>query len=298
VAVGLEAAGAAHPPRAAAWARAASANKPALAGFRLSLGLTLLYAAIVICLPLACLVFVGAGLGFSDFVRVVTSRRALASYQVTLSSAALATAFNAVYGFALAYVLVRFRFPGRRLLDAIVDLPFAIPTAVAGIALTTLFAGNGWFGAPLEALGLKVAYTPIGIAVAMAFTSLPFVVRTLQPVLQDLDPSIEEAARTLGAGRVRTFFRVVFPLLVPALLAGTALAFARSLGEFGAVIFIAGNQPNRTEITALLAFIRVEEYDYPAAAAIATVMLAAAFVMLVIINALQARLARYQEAGR
>ena len=298
MAVGLEAAGAAHPPRAAAWARAASANKPALAGFRLSLGLTLLYAAIVICLPLACLVFVGAGLGFSDFVRVVTSRRALASYQVTLSSAALATAFNAVYGFALAYVLVRFRFPGRRLLDAIVDLPFAIPTAVAGIALTTLFAGNGWFGAPLEALGLKVAYTPIGIAVAMAFTSLPFVVRTLQPVLQDLDPSIEEAARTLGAGRVRTFFRVVFPLLVPALLAGTALAFARSLGEFGAVIFIAGNQPNRTEITALLAFIRVEEYDYPAAAAIATVMLAAAFVMLVIINALQARLARYQEAGR
>ncbi|WP_183852602.1 sulfate ABC transporter permease subunit CysT [Prosthecomicrobium pneumaticum] len=273
-------------------------NKPALAGFRLSLGLTLVYAALVIILPLACLVWTGAGLGFADFIRIVTSRRALASYRVTLSAAALATLFNAVYGFALAYVLVRFRFPGRRLLDALVDLPFAIPTAVAGIALTTLFAGNGWFGAPLEALGIKVAYTPLGIAVAMAFTSLPFVVRTLQPVLQDLDPAIEEAAATLGASRGRAFRSVVFPLLVPALLAGVALAFARSLGEFGAVIFIAGNQPNRTEITALLAFIRIEEYDYPAAAAIATVMLAAAFVMLLVINALQARLARYQEASR
>lgn len=274
------------------------ANKPALAGFRLSLGLTLVYAALVVILPLACLVWTGAGLGAADFIRIVTSRRALASYRVTLSAAALATLFNAVYGFALAYVLVRFRFPGRRLLDALVDLPFAIPTAVAGIALTTLFAGNGWFGAPLEALGIEVAYTPLGIAVAMAFTSLPFVVRTLQPVLQDLDPAIEEAAATLGASRGRAFRSVVFPLLLPALLAGIALAFARSLGEFGAVIFIAGNQPNRTEITALLAFIRIEEYDYPAAAAIATVMLAAAFVMLLVINALQARLARHQEAGR
>ncbi|MET4632683.1 sulfate transport system permease protein [Kaistia defluvii] len=264
-------------------------------GFRLSLGITLFYAAIIICLPLATLILVGARLGPADYWAVVSSPRALASYRVTLGAAALATIFNTFYGFALAWVLVRYEFPGRRVLDAIVDLPFALPTAVAGVALTAIFA-NGWFGEPLGALGIKVAYTPIGIALAMAFTSLPFIVRTLQPVMEELDGEIEEAARTLGAGKVTIFFRVVLPILVPALLAGVSLAFARCLGEFGAVIFIAGNQPYSTEITALLAFIRIEEYDYPGAAAIATVMLGTAFVLLVVTNSLQAYARRHELA--
>jgi sulfate transport system permease protein len=267
-------------------------------GFRLSLGVTLLYAAIIICLPLATLIFVSSKLGFADYWSVVTSPRAVASYRVTLVSAALATLFNTVYGFLLAWALVRYEFPGRRALDAIVDLPFALPTAVAGLALTALFAKNGWFGGPLEAIGIKVAYSPIGIAIAMAFTSLPFIVRTLQPVLEELDLAVEEAARTLGAGSFTIFRRVVLPILAPALLAGISLAFARCLGEFGAVIFIAGNQPYRSEITALVAFIRIEEYDYPAAAAIATVMLGTAFLMLVVTNALQAYARRHEGAQR
>ena len=265
-----------------------------LPGLRLSLGLTLLYAGLIICLPLAMLIIVGARLGPAEYWAVVSSPRAVASYRVTLLSAFAATAFNAVYGFLLAWALVRYEFPGRRLLDAIVDLPFALPTAVAGIALSGLFAKNGWFGAPLGAIGIKVAYTPLGIAIAMAFTSLPFVVRTLQPVLEELDGAIEEAAATLGARPLQIFRRVVLPVVVPALLAGVSLAFARSLGEFGAVIFIAGNQPFVSEITALVAYIRVEEYDYPAAAAIATVMLATAFVLLVAINALQAYARRHE----
>ncbi len=265
-----------------------------LPGLRLSLGLTLLYAGLIICLPLAMLIIVGARLGPAEYWAVVSSPRAVASYRVTLLSAFAATAFNAVYGFLLAWALVRYEFPGRRLLDAIVDLPFALPTAVAGIALSGLFAKNGWFGAPLGAIGIKVAYTPLGIAIAMAFTSLPFVVRTLQPVLEELDGAIEEAAATLGARPLQIFRRVLLPVVVPALLAGVSLAFARSLGEFGAVIFIAGNQPFVSEITALVAYIRVEEYDYPAAAAIATVMLATAFVLLVAINALQAYARRHE----
>ncbi|MBB3929216.1 sulfate transport system permease protein [Kaistia hirudinis] len=265
-----------------------------LPGLRLSLGLTLFYAGLIICLPLAMLIIVGARLGPAEYWAVVSSPRAVASYRVTLLSAFAATAFNAVYGFLLAWALVRYEFPGRRLLDAIVDLPFALPTAVAGIALSGLFAKNGWFGAPLGAIGIKVAYTPLGIAIAMAFTSLPFVVRTLQPVLEELDGAIEEAAATLGARPLQIFRRVVLPVVVPALLAGVSLAFARSLGEFGAVIFIAGNQPFVSEITALVAYIRVEEYDYPAAAAIATVMLATAFVLLVAINALQAYARRHE----
>ena len=191
-------------------------------------------------------------------------------------------------------MLVRYRFPGRRLLDAIVDLPFALPTAVAGIALTSLFAANGWLGGPLADLGIRVAYTPLGIMIAMIFTSIPFIVRTVQPVLEDIDPALEEAALSLGAGEGRIFSQVILPLLTPALLAGTSLSFARSLGEFGAVIFIAGNQPFSTEITALLTFIRLEEYDYPAAAAIASVILIAAFIMLAVTNTLQARALRYQ----
>jgi sulfate transport system permease protein len=198
---------------------------------------------------------------------------------------------------ALAWVLVRYRFPGRRLVDALVDLPFALPTAVAGIALTTLFATNGWFGGPLSHLGIKVAYTPLGIIVAMSFTSLPFIVRTVQPVLEELDPALEGAGQTLGASDLSIFTGVILPLLTPAILAGVSLSFARSLGEFGAIIFIAGNQPFSTEITALLAFIRLEEYDYPASAAIASVMLLTAFVMLAITNLMQARALRYTARG-
>lgn len=264
-----------------------------LPGLPLSLGITLVYAAIIIVLPLAALVFKAASLGFSDYWRIVSSERAVASYVVTVSCALAATIFNLFFGLALAWTLVRYRFPGRRIVDALVDLPFALPTAVAGIALTTLFATNGWFGAPLSVLGLKVAYTPLGIIIAMAFTSLPFIVRTVQPVLEELDPALEEAGQTLGGSDLSIFARVVLPLLTPALLAGVSLSFARSLGEFGAIIFIAGNQPFSTEITALLAFIRLEEYDYPASAAIASVMLITAFVMLAVTNFMQARALRY-----
>lgn len=264
-----------------------------LPGFPLALGITLFYAAIIIALPVGALIFKAASLGFEDYWRIVTSERALASYRVTVLSALAATGFNLVFGLALAWVLTRYEFPGKRLVDAVVDLPFALPTAVAGISLTALFAPNGWFGAPLMEAGIRVAYTPLGIMIAMAFTSLPFIVRTVQPVLEDLDPALEEAGQSLGASDGTIFVKVILPLLVPALLAGLSLAFARSLGEFGAIIFIAGNQPMETEITALLAFIRLEEFNYPAAAAIASVLLFTAFMMLAVTNALQARALRY-----
>ena len=269
-----------------------------LPGLTLSLGITLFYVGLIVVLPLGALVFKAASLGPEDYWRIVSSARAVASYRVTALSALAATAFNLVFGMALAWVLVRYRFPGRRLVDAIVDLPFALPTAVAGIALTTLFAQNGWFGSLLAKAGISVAYTPLGIMVAMCFTSLPFIVRTVQPVLEDLDPALEEAAQTLGGSDSAIFMRVILPLLGPALLAGVSLSFARSLGEFGAIIFIAGNQPMETEITALLAFIRLEEYDYQAAAAIASVLLIAAFLMLAVTNLLQARALRYTERTR
>ena len=268
-----------------------------LPGLPLSLGITLLYAGLIIALPIGALIFKAASLGPEEYWRIVTSGRALASYRVTVGAALLATAFNLVFGLALAWVLVRYSFPGKRLVDAIVDLPFALPTAVAGIALTTLFATNGWFGSLLAQAGIRVAYTPIGIMVAMAFTSLPFIVRTVQPVLEDLDPALEEAAQSLGGKDGEIFRRVILPLLTPALLAGVSLSFARSLGEFGAIIFIAGNQPFETEITALLVFIRLEEYDYQAAAAIASVLLFTAFLMLAATNILQARALRYTAKG-
>ncbi|MGD9914240.1 MAG: sulfate ABC transporter permease subunit CysT [Rhizobiaceae bacterium] len=264
-----------------------------LPGLPLSLGVTLLYVSLIVALPLIALVVKAASLGPEEYWRIVSSGRALASYRVTLLSAAAATAFNLVFGFALAWVLVRYRFPGRRLLDGIVDLPFALPTAVAGIALTALFAPSGWFGSLLGEANITVAYTPIGIMVAMCFTSLPFIVRTVQPVLEDLDPALEEAAQSLGGSDRAIFWRVIMPLLVPALLAGLSLSFARCLGEFGAIIFIAGNQPFETEITALLIFIRLEEYDYQAAAAIASVLLLAALAMLTVTSLLQARALRY-----
>lgn len=268
-----------------------------LPGLPLSLGLTLFYLGLIVVLPLAALVFKAGSLGPEDYWRIVSSPRALASYRVTVLSALAATVFNMFFGLALAWVLTRYRFPGRRLVDAVVDIPFALPTAVAGIALTALLTDNGWFGSLFGVLGIKVAYTQLGIIIAMCFTSLPFIVRTVQPVLEDLDPALEEAAQSLGGSDWSIFVKVILPLLAPALLAGVSLSFARCLGEFGAIIFIAGNQPMQTEITALLIFIRLEEYDYQAAAAIASVLLLAAFLMLALTNGLQARALRYMVKG-
>lgn len=266
-------------------------------GFGLSLGTTVLYLAVIVLLPLCALMLKAADIGLAQFLSIITHPRTLAALWVTVSMGLAATAFNAIYGLLLAWVLARYEFPGKRLLDAIVDIPFALPTAVAGLALATLFAKNGWFGAALDRVGISVAYTPLGIALAMAFTSLPFVVRTVQPVIEDLGTDVEEAARSLGAGDFTILRKVIFPAIFPAFLAGCSLAFARSLGEFGAVIFIAGNQPMRTEIMALLTFIRLEEFDYPAAAAIATLMLIATLIMLIIINAIQAWHLRYLGRG-
>jgi sulfate transport system permease protein len=275
----------------------APVKRNVLPGLRLSLGVTLFYVGLIVLLPLAALAVKAASLGPSEYWAIVSSPRSVASYKVTVLAALGATIFNLFFGLALAWVLTRYRFPGRRLVDAMVDLPFALPTAVAGISLTALFSANGWFGSVLAHLGITVAYTPLGIMIAMCFTSLPFIVRTVQPVLEDLDPALEEAAQSLGGSDWTIFRKVILPLLTPALLAGTSLSFARSLGEFGAIIFIAGNQPMSTEITALLIFIRLEEYDYQAAAAIASVLLITAFVMLAITNWMQARALRYTVKG-
>jgi sulfate transport system permease protein len=259
-----------------------------LPGFGLTMGATLFYLALIVLLPVAALILKTADGGILRFWQVVSGPRAIAAFEVTIGAALIATAFNAVYGLLMAWVLARYRFPGRRLLDSLVDLPFALPTSVAGIALTALYAGNGWFGALLEPAGVKVVYTLAGVAMAMAFTSVPFVVRTVQPVIEELKPEIEEAAATLGASDWQAFRRVIYPAIFPAHLAGCAMAFARGMGEFGAVIFIAGNLPFKTEIAPLLIFIRLEEYDYPAASAIAVVLLAVAFTLLLTTNAIQA----------
>lgn len=264
------------------------ARRRVLPGFGLTMGATLFYLALIVLLPVAALILKTADGGWLRFWQVISSERAIAAFQVTIGAALIATAFNAIYGLLMAWVLARYRFPGRRILDALIDLPFALPTAVAGIALTALYAGNGWFGQILEPAGVKVVYTIVGVAVAMAFTSVPFVVRTVQPVIEELKPETEEAARTLGASDWQVFTRVIYPAIFPAHLAGSAMSFARSMGEFGAVIFIAGNLPFQTEIAPLLIFIRLEEYDYPAAAAIATVLLAVAFTLLLTTNAIQA----------
>ncbi|MEZ5765485.1 MAG: sulfate ABC transporter permease subunit CysT [Xanthobacteraceae bacterium] len=263
-------------------------RRSAIPGFGLAFGVTVLYLGAIVLLPLCALLLKAADIGPAQFWTILTAPRTLSAIRVTVTMALAATLFNAVYGLLLAWALARYEFPGKRLLDALVDIPFALPTAVAGLALTALFANNGWFGAPLASLGISVAYTPLGIALAMAFTSLPFVVRTVQPVIEDLGADVEEAGRSLGASDGQILRRVVFPAIFPAFLAGCSLAFARSLGEFGAVIFIAGNLPMKTEIVALLAFIRLEEYNYGAAAAIATIMLMMAFAMLVLTNAIQA----------
>ena len=268
--------------------------KRVLPGFTLSLGTTLLYLTVIILIPVLALILKGAEIGPARFWAIVSAPRAVAAFQITLTAAAIATAFNAVYGLLMAWVLVRYDFPGKRLLDALMDIPFALPTAVAGLSLTALFSANGWIGAWLEPQGISVVYTIWGIALAMAFTSVPFVVRTVQPVLEDLDPALDQAARTLGASEVTIFTRVVFPQILPAWLAGCTIAFARSLGEFGAIVFIAGNLPFKTEIAALLAFIRLEEFDYNGAAAIALVLLFFALVLLVVSNRLQAWAARHR----
>ena len=258
-----------------------------LPGFGLAMGFTLLYLGLVVLIPLSTLFWKSSGLGFSGFWAAATSPRVVASYKLTFGASLVAAFVNAVFGMVVTWVLVRYRFPGRRLMDALVDFPFALPTAVAGIALTTLYAPNGWLGAPLGRLGIGVSYTPLGITVALTFIGLPFVVRTLEPVLENLDPEAEEAAASLGAGRLQTIFRIVLPALFPAWLTGFALAFARALGEYGSVVFIAGNMPMKTEITPLLIITKLEQYDYAGATAIAVVTLVASFLILLAINRLQ-----------
>lgn len=266
-----------------------------LPGFGLGMGVALIYMTLIIVLPLIAMALKTASLGWPDYWRIVTSPRALASFRVTLTAAAVATAFNACFGLLLAWVLTRYRFTGRRLLDALVDLPFALPTAVAGLTLVTLLGPNGWLGQYLEPLGIKAAYTPLGIMIAMAFTSIPFVTRAVQPVLEDIGPDIEEAARTLGARPFQIFRLVIWPLILPAFLAGCTMAFARSLGEFGAIVFIAGNLPMVTEVTSLLIYIRLDEFDYESAAALASVLLLTAFCLLMITNSLQSWAMRHEK---
>jgi sulfate transport system permease protein len=263
-----------------------------LPGFRLAMGFTLLYLALVVLIPLSTLFWKSAALGAEGFWQAVSAPRVVASYELSFGASLVAAALNGVFGLVVAWVLVRYRFPGRRLVDALVDFPFALPTAVAGITLTTLYAPNGWLGAPLEKLGVKVAFTPLGITLALTFIGLPFVVRTLQPVLESLDPEVEEAAASLGASRFQTIRRVVLPALFPAWITGFALAFARGLGEYGSVVFIAGNMPMKTEITPLLIITKLEQYDYAGATAIAAVTLLASFVLLLSINRLQSWSAR------
>jgi sulfate/thiosulfate transport system permease protein len=258
-----------------------------LPGFGVSLGITCTYLSLLVLLPLATVFTRSAELTWPEFWAIITNPRVVASYRVTFGTSFLAATVNTVFGLLVAWVLVRYRFPGRRLVDAMVDLPFALPTAVAGIALTTLYAPNGWIGGYLEPLGIKVAYTWLGITVALVFIGLPFVVRTVQPVLDDLEVEVEEAAASLGAGRWQTFTRVVLPAVAPALLTGFALAFARAIGEYGSVVFISGNMPMKTEIVPLLIITKLEQFDYAGATAVGVVMLVASFGLLLSINLLQ-----------
>jgi sulfate/thiosulfate transport system permease protein len=270
-------------------ARAATAFKQRsiVPGFGLSFGFAMFYLSLIVLLPLSTAFFKASTLGFSQFWQTIASARALASYELSFGASLLAAAINLVFGMLIAWVLVRYRFPLRNVLDSLVDLPFALPTAVAGISLTTLYAPNGWLGRPLEAIGIHVAFTRLGIVVALTFIGLPFVVRTVQPVLEDIEREFEEAAASLGASRLQTFVRVLLPTIMPAALTGFALAFARGVGEYGSVIFIAGNMPMRTEITPLLIVTELEQYHYADATAIAVAMLVVSFSLLLAINALQ-----------
>jgi sulfate transport system permease protein len=266
-----------------------------LPGFGLSLGYTVFYVCLLVLLPLSAMIVKSSSLGAGAFWAKVTDERAVAAYRLSFGSAFAGSLLNAVFGVLVAWVLVRYRFPGRGIVDALVDLPFALPTAVAGIALTTVYAEHGLLGQQLAKLGVKVAFTPLGITLALTFIGIPFVVRTVQPVLEEIDPDVEEAAAVLGATPLQTFRRVIFPALLPATLTGFALAFARSLGEYGSVVFISGNMPMRTEITPLLIVTKLEQYDYAGATAIAGVMLLASFAMLLLVNLLE-RWARRAES--
>jgi sulfate/thiosulfate transport system permease protein len=262
-------------------------RSPLIPGFGLTLGYTMVYLSLVVLIPLSATFIRSLDLGWGHFWAVVTAPRVLASLRLSFGAALLAAAVNAVFGLIISWVLVRYTFPFKRLLDAMVDLPFALPTAVAGIALTALYAPNGWLGQLLQPLGIRVAFTPLGIVVALIFIGLPFVVRTLQPVLEELDKDVEQVAATLGASEWQTFVRVILPALWPALLTGFALAFARAVGEYGSVIFIAGNMPMKSEIAPLLIITKLEQYDYAGATAIAVVMLILSFSLMLAINALQ-----------
>jgi len=266
-----------------------SFSKPSvLPGFGLTFGFTTFFLSAIVLLPLAALVLAAGSMHWNDFLGVVLSARALGSYKLSFGASLLAASINLVFGFILAWTLVRYEFPGRKIIDALIDMPFALPTAVSGIALTTVFAQNGWIGRLLEPLGIKVAYTWLGVTLALTLISMPFAVRAVQPALLEVQRELEDAAETLGAGRVYVFRRIILPTVLPALLTGFTLAFARAVGEYGSVIFIAGNLPMKTEITPLLIVIHLEEFDYKGAAALGVVMLAISFVMLLTINLLQA----------
>ncbi|OGA96649.1 MAG: sulfate ABC transporter permease subunit CysT [Burkholderiales bacterium RIFCSPHIGHO2_12_FULL_61_11] len=268
----------------------AGVKRPArrvLPGFRLTLGYTVLYLSLIVLIPIWALFFKTFTLTWEQFWLAVTSPRVLASYRLTFGASLFAALVNLVFGLLLAWVLVRYKFPGKKIVDALVDLPFALPTAVAGISLTALLAGNGWIGQYLEPMGIKLAFTPAGVVIALIFIGLPFVVRTVQPVLEDAEKELEEAATSLGATRLQIFTRVIFPHITPALLTGFAMAFARAIGEYGSVIFIAGNMPMISEITPLIIIGKLEQYDYAGATAVAVVMLVMSFILLLLINALQ-----------
>lgn len=262
-------------------------DKRILPGFRLTLGYSILYLSLIVLIPLAALIVKTAGLTLPQFWHTVTSERVLASYRVSLLTSLFAALVNVVFGLLVAWVLVRYKFPGKKIIDGLIDMPFALPTAVAGIALTSIYAPNGWIGSLLAPLGIKVAYTPLGITVALIFIGLPFVVRTVQPVLQELETDTEEAAALLGAHRWRTFRKVLLPELIPPLITGFALAFSRGIGEYGSVVFISGNMPLKTEITPLLIITKLEQFEYSQATAIALVLLLISFALLLIINTLQ-----------
>jgi sulfate/thiosulfate transport system permease protein len=258
-----------------------------LPGFNLSLGYTLLYLSLIVLIPISAAFIKTAELSFEEFWQIVTAPRVVASYQLTFGASLIGASINAVFGLLTAWVLVRYDFYGKKLIDAFVDLPFALPTAVAGIALTAIYSKNGWIGSYLEPLGIQVAFTPIGVIVALTFIGLPFVVRTVQPVLEDLEAEAEEAAASLGANRWQTFYKIILPAVLPALMTGFALAFARAVGEYGSVIFIAGNMPMVSEITPLIIITKLEQYDYTGATAVAVVMLVISFLLLLLINGLQ-----------
>jgi sulfate transport system permease protein len=262
-------------------------NRKVLPGFRLTLGYTIFYLCLIVLIPLSALVFKTFTMSWDQFWAAVSSPRVLASYKLTFGASFLAALVNVVFGLLVAWVLVRYTFPGKRIVDALVDLPFALPTAVAGISLTALLAGNGWIGQYLEPLGIQLAFNPNGVVIALIFIGLPFVVRTVQPVLEESEKELEEAAMCLGATRLQTFTKVIFPSIAPALLTGFAMAFARAIGEYGSVIFIAGNMPMVSEITPLIIIGKLEQYDYAGATAVASVMLLFSFVLLLVINALQ-----------